>query len=248
MTMCHSKETGSRARTTRAAMQLAAVSTLALLLTACRWGEEPGTHDAGWGTIDARERHPITVSEQPANMNIRVARGAYGLSPQQRGQVMDFVNRYSARDNGNSRIMIEVPSGSANEVAAMHAVADLRRIVGEFGIAEANVAIQPYRADGTREPPIRMAYARFVAEAPDCGYWPTNLAKDPRNLPYPNLGCASQRNLAVQVANPADLLGPRTMQPASSERRDTAWEKFTRGESTVAKKDGEEKVQVKNAQ
>ena len=56
--------------------------------------------------------------------------------------------------------------------------------------------------------PIRLSYLRYVAEAPECGQWPTNLAEDYRNLPYPNLGCAQQHNLAAQIANPADLLGP----------------------------------------
>jgi pilus assembly protein CpaD len=55
--------------------------------------------------------------------------------------------------------------------------------------------------------------------------------------------------LAVQIANPADLLGPRTMEPAaSSERRDEIWNKYVKGESTIAKKDPDEKVQVKGAQ
>jgi pilus assembly protein CpaD len=52
----------------------------------------------------------------------------------------------------------------------------------------------------------------------------------------------------VQVANPADLLGPRTQQPGSAERRDVVWDKFVKGDSTVAKKDADERVQVKNAQ
>ena len=229
-----------------AAARFAAMSVIALLVTACRLGDEPGAHVAGWTAVDARQRHPIIVSEQPANLSVRVARGSMGLTPQQRAQVADFINRYSARDAGNGRIMVAVPSGSANEVAAMHAVSDLRQIVRDFGISDANLSIQPYRAGG--DAPLRIGYARFVAEAPECGDWSTNLAEDPRNVPYPNFGCATQRNLAVQVSNPADLLGPRTMQPSSTERRDVVWDKFVRGDSTVAKKDAEEKVQVKNTQ
>lgn len=229
-----------------AAARFATMSVIALLVTACRLGDEPGAHVAGWTAIEARQRHPIIVSEQPANLSVRVARGSMGLTPQQRAQVADFINRYSARDAGNGRIMVAVPSGSANEVAAMHAVSDLRSIVRDFGISDANLSIQPYRA--WADAPLRIGYARFVAEAPECGDWSTNLAEDPRNVPYPNLGCATQRNLAVQVSNPADLLGPRTMQPGSTERRDVVWDKFIRGDSTVAKKDAEEKVQVKNAQ
>jgi pilus assembly protein CpaD len=234
----------SRLRPTTA--RLAAMSVIALSVTACRLGDEPGAHVAGWTAVDARQRHPIIVSEQPANLSVRVARGSAGLTPQQRAQVADFINRYSARDAGNGRIMVAVPSGSANEVAAMHAVADVRHIVRDFGISDANLSIQPYRAGG--DAPLRIGYARFVAEAPECGDWSTNLAEDPRNVPYPNFGCAQQRNLAVQVSNPADLLGPRTMQPGSTERRDVVWDKFVKGDSTVAKKDADEKVQVKNAQ
>jgi pilus assembly protein CpaD len=237
----------SRAAPRRAAVA-AALTATALGLVGCRLGEEPGGHVAGWTLVDARQRHPIVVSEQPAHHAVRVARGSHGLTPQQRSQVIDFLARYRSRDAGNGRIMIAVPSGSSNEVAAMHAAADLRYLVRDAGIDDANVTIRPYRAAGDRDPAIRMAYARFVAEAPECGDWSTNLAEDPRNLPYPNFGCATQRNLAVQVANPADLLGPRTMQPGSTERRDEIWNKYVKGESTVAKKDGEEKVQVKNAQ
>lgn len=229
-------------------VRLAAVSAVAVLLTACKLTEDPGGHVAGWTVVDARQRHPIMVSEQPADLAVRVARGSEGLTPQQRARVYDFVNRYSARDAGNARITISVPSGSANEVAAMHAVADLRELVRVFGIAEANVEIRPYRADGNREPPIRMSYTRFVAEGPECGDWSTNLARDPRNLPYPNFGCATQRNLAAQIANPADLLGPRTMQPGSAERRDTIWNSYIKGESTIAKKANDEKVKVKDAE
>ena len=248
MTTCNDKSPDGLARAKPTLVRLAAASAVALLLTACKLTEEPGAHVAGWTVVDARQRHPIMVAEQPANLTLRVARGSDGLNPQQRAQVYDFINRYSARDSGNARIMISVPSGSANDVAAMHALADLRQLVRTFGIAEANIMVQPYPADGTREPPLRVSYTRFVAEAPDCGQWPTNLGDDPRNLPYPNFGCATQRNLAVQVANPADLIGPRTMQPGSSERRDTVWNSYVKGESTIAKKESDEKVQVKNAQ
>lgn len=237
---------GLLARLRPTTARVAALSVVALSITACRLGDEPGAHVAGWAAVDARQRHPIIVSEQPAHLSVRVSRGSAGLTPQQRAQVSDFINRYSARDSGNGRIVVAVPSGSANEVAAMHAVADLRYLVRDFGISDANLAIQPYRAGG--DAPIRISYARFVAEGPDCGDWSTNLAEDPRNVPYPNFGCATQRNLAVQVANPADLLGPRTQEPGSAERRDTVFDKYVKGDTTVSKKDADEKVQVRNVQ
>ena len=86
--------------------------------------------------------------------------------------------------------------------------------------------------------PIRLSYLRYVAEAPECGQWPTNLADDQRNLPYPNFGCAQQHNLAAQIANPADLLGPRTMDPADPERRAVVLDKYRRGASTRRRESG----------
>jgi pilus assembly protein CpaD len=238
----------ANARVAPRAFKALAVTTVLLSLTACRPGEESGgAHVAGWTLLDASQRHPIVVSQQPANINLRVARGASGLNPHQRSQLVTFLNKYRGGDTGNGKITVNVPSGSPNEVAAMHAATDVRDILREYNIDDTRIQVAPYHTDGEPQPPIRIYYARFVAEGPSCGQWPTNLASDSRNLPHPNLGCATQRNFAAQVANPTDLLGPRTMTPAIAERRDVQWEKFTKGESTITKKDQDERVQVKGA-
>ena len=55
----------------------------------------------------------------------------------------------------------------------------------------------------------------------------------------------TQHNLAAMVANPADLLGPRTMTPAARERRDIVWDKYVKGEPTAASRSDDEKAKVK---
>ena len=82
--------------------------------------------------------------------------------------------------------------------------------------------------------PVRLSYLQFVAEPPDCPDWSENIGRDPKNMPWPNMGCASQRNLAAMVANPEDLLHPRGETPRSGERRDNVWGKYVRGEVTGA--------------
>lgn len=58
---------------------------------------------------------------------------------------------------------------------------------------------------------IRLSFQRLQAKvASKCGLWPQDLGgSDPRfnygNEPYWNFGCASQANLAAQVADPVDL-------------------------------------------
>ena len=219
------------------------VSVLALGLGGCKHGEE-GAQVAGWTLVDPSERHPILVSQQPQTMNVRVARGSGGLTPQQRAELLAFAARSRASDAGNSKIIIQAPSGSANEVAAMRGVHEIRQLLSDNGIAETAIAVEVYSRDGDPQPPIRVSFMRYVAEGPQCGNWSTNLAVDPQNLPYPNLGCTTQHNLAAMIANPADLLGPRTETSRSGERRDVIWDKYLKGDVTGAKKSEDEKIKV----
>jgi pilus assembly protein CpaD len=162
----------------------AAVLTAALLaapLAGCKSLEEPGAHVAGFTLIDPTQRHPIMVSQQPATTTIRVPRGSQGLSPAQKAQVAAFLQRYRSTDAGNSKLVIAVPSGSPNETAAVRAVADVRRLISGYGFAENNVAIEPYHDRRDASAPIRLSYLRYVAEGPECGQWPTNLADDRRS-------------------------------------------------------------------
>jgi pilus assembly protein CpaD len=219
---------------------------VALALSGCKtFDDEPGPHVAGWTIVDATQRHPIMVSQQPSTIGIHVARGAVGLNPAQKAQVASFLERYRVADAGNSKLVIAVPAGTPNEAAAARAVSEIRQMIVAYGFTEANVAIEPY--GGGHEPgaPVRLSYLRYLAEGPECGRWTTNLAEDPRNLPYPNFGCAQQRNLAAQIANPADLLGPRTMEPADPERREVVFDKYRQGRPTPAEKSQDERIQVK---
>ena len=59
----------------------------------------------------------------------------------------------------------------------------------------------------------------MVAEAGPCGLWPDDLGPDNNpdhfeNREYYNFGCATQRNLAAMVDQPADLVQPRAETPA----------------------------------
>ena len=220
--------------------KLLAASAVALTMAGCKTIEDP-TRVAGWTLIDSSQRHPILVSQEPTTQLIRIGRGSNGMSSAQRAQLANFADHYRATDSGNSRLVVSVPSGAANEVSAMQAVGEIRSMLTDQGFAEASISVEAYSAEGAADPPIRVSYLRYVAEPPQCGDWSTNLADEPMNLPYPNLGCAQQRNLGVMIANPADLLGPRSETARSGERRDRVWGKYVKGESTGASKSEDER-------
>lgn len=209
--------------------KLLAIAFLPMMLAACEHDGQ-GTRVAGWALVDPEERHPILVSQQPANLNMRIASGSAGLSPSQRGRIIEFISHYKASDAGNSRIVIAAPGGSANEGAAMIAADEARQLLVETGYPESTIAVEAYHG-GAGEAPLRISYMRYVAEGPECGDdWSVNLARNYSNTPYPNMGCAGQKNLAAMVANPADLLGPRSVGPRDANRRDTTFSKYIKGE------------------
>ena len=90
-----------------------------------------------------------------------------------------------------------------------------------------------------------MAFEHDMAIASQCGDWSENLATNRSNLPYPNFGCAMQNNMAAMIANPRDLIETRGGSvPRSGARRDTVWDKYVKGESTISKKSEDESGKV----
>ncbi len=120
----------------------------------------------------------------------------------------------------------------------------MRRELTRAGVSRHEVQFQAYSGTGTATSPIKVSYNAFTARGPECGDWSDNLARDPKNIPYRNLGCATQHNLAAMVANPRDLVEPRGMTPRDSQRRDVIMDKYVKGDTTVAKKSSDEKAKV----
>lgn len=233
----------SLARSRGSKVLVAAVLTLSL--AACK--HDGGPQVAGWSLVDPSQRHPIMVSQQPATLSIHVPRGGTGLSTGQRAEVAQFAGKYRASDSGNSRLVIAAPSGSGNEVSAMNAVQDIRDILVDGGFDDSSIAVEAYSGEGRGDAPVRISYMRYVAEGPECGNnWSENLARNPKNFNYPDFGCSQQHNLAAMVANPADLLGPRSEASRNAERRDDVFSRYVKGKSTGADKSDDEKVKVQN--
>jgi pilus assembly protein CpaD len=229
-----STNAGSPFRLGLGAAKILSVAVLSMLAAGCKHDEAEGSRVAGWTLVDPEQRHPILVSQEPATLALRVSPSADGLTPSQRARVLEFASHSSASDAGNSRIVISSPSGSQNEGSAMQGADEVRQLLISTGYSETKIAVEAYQASG-RDAPLRLSYMRYVAHAPECGLdWSQNLARNYQNTPYPNFGCAAQRNLAVQVANPADLLGPRTMTTRDANRRDDMYKKYVNGEALGA--------------
>lgn len=229
----------------RAAMpaaRVAAVCFLALALAACK-GHGRMQDVAGWRTADPAQNHPVRVDRKEVVLELDVPQGSYGLSHNQKADLRGFVRRF--REEGSGGVLVaRAPSGGANEIAAKRAMDEVAQVIAEAGVAREDSVYESYSAGAGRAAPVRVSFLRHTAEGPVCGQWPSDLGRNKKNLPYENLGCATQRNLAAMVANPRDLVEPRRTTPRSSERRDMVWDKYIKGETTISEKADEEKSQV----
>ena len=92
--------------------------------------------------------------------------------------------------------------------------------------------IASYRASPEEvSAPVRVSFAAMRAQTDKCGRWPDDLLDTSENKHYANFGCSYQNNVAAQIANPADLLGPRKQSPIDAANRETVIGIYQAGES-----------------
>lgn len=186
---------------------------------------------------DYRQRHPIVLKEAPRSVELFIGNRRSSLNAEQRAQVLSFAQEW--RRDGTGGVMIDVPSGTPNERSAVAALQEVRSILVGAGVPPGAVATRPNTAEDPRKlATMRLHYPKVTADAGPCGLWPHDLGptyerEHLENRQYYNFGCASQRNMAAMVENPADLVQPRSETPIYTKRRNTVLEKYSKGQSTA---------------
>lgn len=219
------------ARIKQAAATAATIAIVAIALGACSKAMEPNV--TGSLPFDGyRQRHPIVLKENAETIDIPIATNVGSLSPGAAQTVSRFGS--TAVERGTRSVTILVPTGSANEKAALTMAREVDAALKEGGVAPQLIVRRPYRVmDRTSEAPIRIMYPRLTAVVPHaCGQWPDQITTDADNTEYWNFGCAMQANLAAMVADPTDLVTPRGMDQADATRRTTVIKKYREGTPT----------------
>ncbi|MGA9322617.1 MAG: CpaD family pilus assembly protein [Xanthobacteraceae bacterium] len=213
------------------AMRAAIVGGCAMLVGACNTDQQvvAGVPDVPY---DYRQRHPITMTETNHTLQIFVGTSRGELNATQRAEVAQFA--HSWRRDATGGVAIELPVGASNERAAADSVRTIRSILAAASVPPDGIVVRGYPAPGPHIAPIRVSYPRIAAQAGPCGLWPADIGPSYNrdhfeNQPWWNQGCATQRNLAAMVDNPADLVQPRGETPSYDMRRTTVMEKYRAG-------------------
>jgi pilus assembly protein CpaD len=207
--------------------KLAAAGLVLALLNACATsgsGQQAGasrTETEQWMNRVQIDAHPDEV---------QLVTHAEGLSLAQTQALDGLLDRWMAEEG--REIVVSAPMGGPDgAIAGGMAVAVRQRLVA-MGAPAAHVRVVGYQADAPNAP-LKVGFVRFEAKVPQCGGW-ENIAATRNNKAYDNFGCAVTANIAAQVANPEDLLGPRGVTPADAGRRDTVIGKYRKGDSSAS--------------
>jgi pilus assembly protein CpaD len=208
---------------------------LAVTLSACTYTGEVVTASV---PDDYRLRHPIAVEEGKQAIVVFVGQGRGGLSASQHADVVGLARSWVRE--GTGAIVADVPIDTPNARAAAATFREIQNVLTAGGVPARGISLHRYRPDDPQFfAAIRLSYPRIAAVAGPCGLWPEDLGpsiKNPdyfENKPYYNFGCATQRNLAAMIDNPADLEQPRSETSAYTARRNVAFEKYRKGEPTT---------------
>jgi len=172
---------------------------------------------------DAQISHPLTAKTQ---MAVAVFDGPV-LSDFDLDRLKRMAAESLRRGAGTVRITATTKSDEedaaiafSDRVAALFHQEGVRAIEAKLRVA-ADAALQ-----------IVVEVPVWVAVVPDCGTFERGLNPDHANAPNSNWGCSIQRNTALMLQNPADLIRARDSSGRDANRAADVLGKYQRGAPT----------------
>jgi len=189
---------------------------------------------------DAREVHAIHVEMRPVELVLMPGLDG-ALSPADSKRVKDFVDAWRDRGRGPLRVAM---SARLSQRAQDRLLGDLKGLVKRRG-ADAK-AVMPVAAFADTAG-VSITFDDFVAVAPVCAGESVSMSSRGANVASPEFGCATQRNIAAMVANPADLIDPAASGDASAARGALVIQNHRLGKPTAAQTGSDKGVIVSKA-
>lgn len=199
----------------------------ALALSACVGPD--ANLDRGIGPMPL-SRYVLQV--EPDQDRIALAVHQSGLSPNQRQALTSLAQRYRA--SAQSGVVIEVPTTADNLTG--QTVSQIAAALENLGVPRGQISVVSYEGPGERAP-VLAGFTTIRAAVPRCGAQWGNLSRTGNNDGASNFGCAVTANLAAQIADPNDIVAPRTMTPPSAQRRTVVFDAYRQGQTTSAQRE-----------
>lgn len=186
---------------------------LALALSGCTPAPEPPA-------MDYKEKYALRVRMETVALTLPFSQPSAPLAADDQLRFTNLVTGYLDRGHGPITIVAPVqPRELRDQLLATGIPSNaIRTVVSESGAGDT----------------VTLRYERYVAVVPQCGDWTGPAGRNPLNDVHSNFGCASQNNLGVMVADPADLLRMRQATPTDTQNANRVIQRYRAGEPPAA--------------
>ena len=190
------------------------------------------------------DRHAPQVREQMQYLEVATDYEGYLSDPNVIDKVERFMSDYNLQ--GHGPLIVSVPVSMDGQIQSGRALPTLRHLAWQAGVAWDNEVSIHREAPGSGDSSILMVFRAYTAIASDCPQLGSvDFSQTASNNELPSLGCAVRNNLAMMVADPADLLGNDQLEDVRDiQRRLTQLEAWREGSATAAERSGDEKAQA----
>jgi pilus assembly protein CpaD len=178
-----------------------------------------------------------TARAAPASQELAFAIHADGLSPNQEAALSDLVARWRAA--GAGEMTLRVPSDSDDPATARRSADAVDARLQQLGVPVKLIRMTGYTTGGASGAPVVVAFNALAPVVADCSTVWDSLTATKSNAPYKTFGCAEEANIALMVANPADLVVPATETPSDNTRLETVFTKYRKGQTTSSSQDSQ---------
>lgn len=186
------------------------------------------------------ERFPVTVEPRVAIFTIPGAAADVALSAADRTRLDAFIGAYLTR--GHGQLTIAVPGTGDAEYQAIDRGMVIVDHALSRGLREDEIVLRVETAPAGAKNQIVASYETYDLRVPVCGDWSKESSHDLTNTVHSNFGCAVQRDFALMVANPADLVAMRAPAPHDTGRSNVVIGLYRAGKPTGAKRAAEERA------
>jgi len=176
-------------------------------------------------------QNSIQVAESIERLELYTRPNGLELSARDQLAVSQFLENYGRR--GDGPIYINIPSQAASGLGAQQAQNIVRQNLASMGLAGAGVQTGHYHSVHGAPAPVVVSYRTLKAVPQDCRTL-GNLAYTHVNQPYDGFGCSQSANLAAMIDDPRQLLDPYEMGTPDSQRRQTIYDKYIKGENPAS--------------
>ena len=211
-------------------MRIILAAALCLVTAACA---SPRS-EAEKAIVNPLERFPMKARAEADETLLAVKPGG-GVSPMQQAALAQAAERW--RDSARPVLLVRAPRGGPQEADAQLMAQQVSGVLVAVGVPAEAIRIEAYDAGPDVTAPLIATFPNLIADVPDCGRQWDNLTGTQSNNNHSNFGCAVSANMAAQIANPADILGPRASTPADASRRAVVMDNYRKGIPTGAQAD-----------